>query len=92
MQHAALSPPQVQTSEEAREKVDDADEGDITAAKVQHGDGSATENFHEDEEHVPNMDYLRQKDYLMMYPRYEKEYMEKIAPKHQQPQQVRRES
>lgn len=40
-------------------------------------------------EHAPNVDYLRQKDYLMMYPRYEKTYMESIAPKHQPPEKVR---
>lgn len=84
---------QAQSSEEARENVDHIpdDKGEMTTAKVQHGDGSKTENFHGvEDETTPNVEYLRQKDYLMMYPRYEREYMEGITPKHQQPRQVPR--
>ena len=86
LQSVALEP-QAQSSEEAREKVENEGGGDITSADVQHSHRSAAEGTGE-EQTGPNVDYLRQKDYLMMYPRYEKDYMEKISPKHQEPKQV----
>lgn len=90
VQHV-LAFPQAQSSEEAREKVDNVkEEEDITSAHVEHSHSHAQDHSGSisDPEHAPNVDYLRQKDYLMMYPRYERDYMESIAPKHQTPQKV----
>lgn len=93
--------PQSQSSKQAREDVEES-ESPMSTPESKDGQGSgdsegisaekAEENRHSvgmAEPHLaPNVDYLREKDYLMMYPRYEKAYMESISPKHQAPQEV----
>lgn len=68
--------------------MDDAKEVDMAGEQIEKA--AEAERRHEplEPEHAPNVDYLRQKDYLMMYPRYEKTYMESIAPKHQPPEKL----
>lgn len=93
--------PQPQSSKEARDDVEDSETPMSTpeskdGQSPSGGDGISAEKAKENRKSVgmsephlaPNVDYLREKDYLMMYPRYEKSYMESIAPKHQAPKEV----
>ena len=66
------------------------EEEDITSAHVEHGSSQGQDSGSLSvPDNTPDVDYLRKKDYLMMYPRYERDYMESISPKHQTPQKVR---
>ena len=91
MQRVVSFPP-AQSSKEAREDVDNVKDEDITSAHVEHSHSHAQDPAAgglSDPEHAPNVEYLRKKDYLMMYPRYETDYMESISPKHQTPEKAR---
>jgi hypothetical protein len=51
-------------------------------------DDSKKGNEVEEDELKPNAEFMKQKDYLLMYPRYEKAYVEKIRPRHKAPEKV----